>query len=112
MDRVEFRRIPLLIATPPLRPIYVKDLSAIENQLGFLFPEGYRAFVTTLGVGKTELGIRVLSPKHSLDGRLSEIHDRLSEHWVWDKGTEVLTQAQAITLTFLKSTSTIVIMSL
>ncbi len=112
MDRVEFQGIPLLIATPRLRPISVQDLSAIEDQLGFLFPEDYRAFITTLGVGKTELGIRVLSPKHCLDDRLSEIHDRLSEHWFWDKSSEVLTQTQAITLTFLKSTSTIVIMSL
>jgi hypothetical protein len=96
MDRVEFRGISFLVATPPPRPISIQNLSAIEDQLGFLFPEDYRAFITTLGVGETDLSIRVLPPQYILDSGASELHSRLSEHWFWDKSLDVLTQAQAI----------------
>jgi len=96
MDRVEFRGISFLVETPPLSPISIQNLASIEDQLGFLFPEDYRAFITTLGVGDTELGIRALSPQYILDSRLSEVHDRLSNFWFWDESLDVLTQAQAI----------------
>lgn len=96
MDRVEFKGISFVVATPPLRPISIQDLSAVEERLGFLFPEDYRAFVNTFGLGYTDLSIRTLSPQGILDSRLDEVRGRLSEYWFWDKSPDVLTQAQAI----------------
>ncbi|HIK14135.1 MAG TPA: SMI1/KNR4 family protein [Leptolyngbyaceae cyanobacterium M33_DOE_097] len=96
MDIVEFQGISFLVAAPPLCPIPTQELVAVENQLGFLFPEDYRAFITTIGVGNAELGIRAFSPQLILDSMLSEAHDRLSEFWFWDESPNVLTQAQAI----------------
>lgn len=96
MDIVEFRGISFVVATPPLQPISIQDLSAIEDCLGFLFPEDYRAFVNTLGLGETDLSIRTLPPQDILDSYLSEVRGRLSGDWFWAKNPDVLTQAQAI----------------
>jgi len=96
MDIVEFRGISFLVETPPLCPISIQTLASIEDQLGFLFPEDYRAFITTLGVGDTELSIRAFSPHDILDSMLSEVRDRLSDFWFWDASPDLLTQAQAI----------------
>lgn len=81
MDRVEFQGIPFRVATPPLRPLSIQALSVVEDHLGFLFPEDYRQFVTTLGLGNTDLSIRTLSPQGILDIFLNEVHERLSEYW-------------------------------
>lgn len=96
MDIFEFRGISFAVATPPLRPISIQDLSTVEDRLDFLFPEDYRAFITNLGTGYTDLSIRNFSPQDIMDSYLGEVRNRLSEHWFWNKSHNVLTQAQAI----------------
>jgi SMI1 / KNR4 family (SUKH-1) len=96
MDKVEFRGISFLIKNPPLHPIAIQDLSVIEVQLGFLFPEDYRAFIATLGLGETNLSIRTFSPQHILSGYLTELRDRLAEYWFWNENPDLLTQSRAM----------------
>ncbi|WP_299487679.1 SMI1/KNR4 family protein [Acaryochloris sp. IP29b_bin.137] len=96
MDSIEFQGISFRVTTLPLRPLSIQALSAVEDHLGFLFPEDYRQFVTTLGPGITNLSIQTLSPQRIVDIFLSEVRERLSDCWFWDNSPNVLTQAQAV----------------
>jgi len=86
---IEFQGISFIITNPPLQPISLAELSAVEAEIGCLFPEDYRAFVTTFGEGEINLGIRVFSPKYILN-ILSETRKRFSEHWFWDENPNAL----------------------
>lgn len=96
MNTVEFQGISFRVTNPPLRPLSIQAVSAVEDHLGILFPKDYRQFVTTLGLGNTDLSIRPLSRQEIADIFLSETRERLSEYWFWDKSPDVLTQAQAL----------------
>ncbi|MGF1489016.1 MAG: SMI1/KNR4 family protein [Prochloraceae cyanobacterium] len=93
--KIEFQGISFIVTNPPLQPISIEELSAVETELGCLFPEDYRAFVTTLGAGNIDIGIRAFSPRYILK-ILSETRERFSENWFWDESPDILTQAKAI----------------
>jgi hypothetical protein len=95
MNRINFQDIPFAFNSP-LRTISIQKLSEIEDHLGFLFPEDYRAFITTVGIGEAEFHLRALSPQHIFDENLFELRGRLAEFWFWDKTPEILTQAHAV----------------
>jgi hypothetical protein len=95
MDRIDFQGISFVFNSP-LRTIPIQKLTGIEDRLGFLFPEDYRAFITTLGVGDTQFHLRAYSPQRILDEDLFELRGRLAEFWFWDKTPDILTQAHAV----------------
>jgi hypothetical protein len=95
MQIVDFQGI-LFIPDSPLNPISMQEVEAVEAVLGFTFPEDYRAFVSTLGIGATEFWLKALSLQNIRDERLMELRDRLSAFWFWDKSPELLTQERAV----------------
>jgi hypothetical protein len=95
MQSIDFQGVTF-IPDAPLSPISIQALESTEAQLGFTFPEDYRAFITTLGVGETEFGIRVFPPEFIFNSHLLGVQNRLSEFWFWDKSPEILTQTQAV----------------
>jgi SMI1 / KNR4 family (SUKH-1) len=95
MQIVDFQGISF-IPDSPLNPISMQEVEAVEAVLGFTFPEDYRAFVSTLGIGETEFSLRAWLPQNIRDNHLMEMRDRLSEFWFWDKSPELLTQERAV----------------
>ncbi len=95
MHSIDFQGITL-ISDSPLSPVSIEELESVEARLGFNFPEAYRAFITTLGIGETEFHIRTLPPQLILDDYLLEVQERLSEFWFWDRSPDILTQAHAV----------------
>lgn len=95
METLEFQDIRFKIIDGPLQPVPMQALTTVEDTLGLRFPEPYRAFVTTLGLGETELSIRTLPPK-SIPDRRQQLRERLSRYWFWDGSPDLLTQAHAV----------------
>ena len=95
MQNIDFQGV-IFIPDLPLLPISIESLESVEAQLGFTFPDDYRAFITTLGTGETEFGFGAWSPKDILKVGIGEMRSRLSEFWFWDKSPDILTQSQAI----------------
>lgn len=92
---LEFQGIPFIVTNPPLSPVSAQELSVVENELGFLFPDDYRAFITTFGAGEINLHIGAFSPKDILE-MLHETRERFSEYWLWDESPTSLRQTRAI----------------
>jgi hypothetical protein len=95
LQNIDFQGISF-ITDLSLNLISIQEVEAVEALLGFAFPEDYRKFVSTLGVGGTEFSLRVWSPQDILDDHLPTLRDRLSAFWFWDKSPELLTQARAV----------------
>ncbi len=92
MQSIDFQGITFIPDSPP-SPVSIEELESVEVQLGFTFPEDYRAFISTLGIGETEFHIRLFSPQDILDDHLLEVQARLAEFWFWDKSPDILIQA-------------------
>jgi hypothetical protein len=95
MQSIDFQGITF-ISDEPFSPISMEVLESVEAQLGFNFPDDYRKFITTLGVGETEFHVEARSPQGILKFDLGDVKSRLSEFWFWDNSPDILTQAQAI----------------
>lgn len=93
---LEIQGIPFIITNPPLQPVSLEELSEVENELGFLFPDDYRTFITTFGAGYTNFSIRTFTPREILQSFLDETRDRLSECWFWQEDPKILTQSRAV----------------
>jgi hypothetical protein len=93
---IDFLGFQFNITNPPLNPISEQELSLVENELGFLFPDDYRIFITTLGAGELNICLRVFPPKYILNNLLHQTRERLSEYWFWDKDPAILTQSHAV----------------
>ena len=93
---VEFLGLQFIVTNPPLNPVSAQELSAVEYELGFLFPDDYRAFITTFGAGEINICIRAISPQNILKSWLHDTRDRLAEYWFWNESPTSLTQARAI----------------
>jgi len=71
------------------------EVDAVEAELDVVFPEGYREFVTTLGLGQYCNFIRIDMPSRILSEY--EEHQRsLNEYWFWDLSKDVLSQERAM----------------
>jgi hypothetical protein len=92
MQSINFQGI-IFISDTLLSTVSIEELEAIEARLGFTFPEDYRAFINTLGIGETEFHVRAYPP---LDDYLFEASNRLTEFWFWNKSPQILTQAHAV----------------
>jgi hypothetical protein len=95
MQSIDFQGL-LFIPNAPLSPVSREVLESIESSLGFTFPEDYREFVMTLGVGETEFHLQALSPRKIAENELWNSQDLLAEFWFWEDSPDILTQAQAI----------------
>jgi hypothetical protein len=93
---LEIQGIPFIITNPPLQPVPLKELSEVENEFGFLFPDDYRTFITTFGAGYTNFSIRTFTPREIFQSFLQETRDRLSECWFWQEDPKILTQSRAV----------------
>ena len=90
---IKFREISF--DTSRYFPISIEELLEVESQLGFSFPEDYRAFVTTLGAGETNICIHAFAPK---DVRRygDENCERFAYHWFWTDSPDILTKERAL----------------
>src|SRR5947209_9621257 len=80
----------------PLVLASAAEVADAESQLWITFPQGYRAYVTTLGEGV--LGgsfVRVYPPWRILR-ELAEWRDRIRKYWFWDKGRKLLPKERAL----------------
>jgi Domain of unknown function (DUF4259)/SMI1 / KNR4 family (SUKH-1) len=90
---IKFREISF--NTSRYFPISIEELLEIESQLGFSFPEDYRAFITILGAGETSICIRAFSPKDAKN-RGDETRERLVDYWFWTDSSDILTKERAL----------------
>ena len=70
------------------------EVDALQSELGVVFPEGYREFVTALGLGDYCNFIRIYMPSKLLSDY--EKHQKsLEEYWFWDLGKDVFSKERA-----------------
>jgi hypothetical protein len=80
---------PLVLATDA-------GVDALEAKLGGTFPEGYRAYVTTLGEGVLGGTFVRVYPPWRIARELAPWRKRLKKYWFWDRGSAVLTKQRAV----------------
>ena len=90
---IKFREISF--RTSRYFPISSEELLEVESQLGFSFPEDYRAFIRTLGAGETSICIRAFSPK-DIKKYGDENRERLINYWFWTDSHDILTKERAL----------------
>jgi hypothetical protein len=95
MQNINFQGMTF-IPDGALSPVPIEVLESVEAQLGFIFPEDYREFITMVGAGETEFHLGIWSPRMILEDGMREVQERLAEFWFWDNSPEILTQAQAV----------------
>lgn len=71
------------------------EVDALQAELGVVFPEGYREFVTTLGLDEYCNFIRIDMPSRILS-EYEDYQKSLDEYWFWDLGKHVLSQERAM----------------
>jgi hypothetical protein len=69
------------ITTRPA-PVSTESLDTLEAAWGRL-PEGYREFLTALGVGTLTTWVRVQSPRR-IEAEREEWREGIAEYWLWD----------------------------
>lgn len=92
---INFRDIQFELAGRSL-PVAEEELRRVEQRLGCVFPDDYRAFVTSYGPGEFEqLCFRVPSPA-AIAAQTEHDQARLRKYWFWSESPEIWTQAQAV----------------
>jgi len=94
---MEFEEIE--IVGEPVARATDAEVDELESALGCRLPSEYREYVTRLGEGRLAGGyIRVYPPWRILRGanHHEEWRARVSEHWFWDDGREVLTKERGL----------------
>jgi hypothetical protein len=71
------------------------EIDALVEQLGMPLPQGYREYMTTLGVGDYCDFIRVYPPERILKEH-EETRRRRDQHYFWEKGHDVLSKEQVL----------------
>src|SRR5882724_6559668 len=78
------------------KPVPLEELERCERQLGCIFPECYREFITQVGAGYFEdIPIRVSTPQRIVEST-NEDRERLKEYWFWDESAAVLSQERGV----------------
>jgi hypothetical protein len=75
----------------------IDEIHSVEAKLNVSFPDGYREYVTTLGLGEYIYNavIRIDMPSAILlDHR--EYQESLEEYWFWEEGGDVLSKERAV----------------
>ncbi|MGE9349011.1 hypothetical protein ACQP60_06010 [Isoptericola variabilis] len=78
----------VLLLRPARSAITARDVHAAETALGWAFPPGYEAYVTSLGEGSYCDLVRITAPGTIADstawGGASTSRAEWSRHWAWD----------------------------
>ena len=86
----------IVVVGGDLTPCTSEDVDSTEEQLDFVFPKGYREYVTRFGEGILGGSYIRIYPPHRIREELTEWRQRIEEYWFWDDGHEVLTKKQAL----------------
>lgn len=92
MQSIDFQGITF-IPDLPVSTYPIQKIEDIESRLGFTFPEDYRQFINTVGIGETEFHLRALPLQ---DSYLFESGRLAFHYWFWDKSSNILTRAHAM----------------
>lgn len=72
-----------------------EDVDFAETIIKVSFPDGYKEYVTTLGLGEYCNYIRIDMPHDILFG-YKKYRKILDEYWFWEMGEEILSKEKAI----------------
>jgi hypothetical protein len=91
-------RFDSLSPSAALTPVPEAEVADLEAELGFVFPTGYREFITKFGRGVLGGLVRIYTPADIRSGpcNIEEWRKRIDEYWFWDAGANVLTKPRAL----------------